>query len=210
MQSHYRRNKNYIKADEIQAVGNSSGIREGDNWYFFGCDPAASWNELEKSRYTKHDFLDTDFSINIKDIYDSGFFDEYQNFYWAGPNLRIASPTNRTHHDIVAPGFSFIQIMSPQNAGIGLKADGTVWGWGNNYHGQLGDGHTLSRSSPVSLLGDHSFVDIFPISYPEDGTIAKKANGELWMWGSSFNSFLYWSGGSFSSPMIIRQYQIRV
>jgi alpha-tubulin suppressor-like RCC1 family protein len=34
-----------------------------------------------------------------------------------------------------------------------LKEDGTVWTWGRNNYGQLGDGTTTQRSVPVQVKG---------------------------------------------------------
>ena len=36
---------------------------------------------------------------------------------------------------------------------VALRADGTVWSWGYNAYGQLGDGSTLMRVHPVRVLG---------------------------------------------------------
>ena len=49
-----------------------------------------------------------------------------------------------------------VQAVTPQVSAGGLltvvvKSDGTLWAWGLNGFGQLGDGTRLSRSSPVQV-----------------------------------------------------------
>ncbi|MGA2380404.1 MAG: hypothetical protein ABSG85_13970 [Spirochaetia bacterium] len=34
-----------------------------------------------------------------------------------------------------------------------LKGDGTVWAWGSNRYGELGDGSTVARPAPVQAAG---------------------------------------------------------
>jgi alpha-tubulin suppressor-like RCC1 family protein len=34
---------------------------------------------------------------------------------------------------------------------LALKGDGTVWAWGSNSDGQLGDGTTANRNTPVQV-----------------------------------------------------------
>lgn len=34
---------------------------------------------------------------------------------------------------------------------LALKSDGTVWAWGDNYYGQLGDGTTTNSNVPVTV-----------------------------------------------------------
>ena len=36
---------------------------------------------------------------------------------------------------------------------VALKNDGTVWAWGNNSSGQLGDGTTTDRTTPAPVNG---------------------------------------------------------
>ena len=35
---------------------------------------------------------------------------------------------------------------------MALKTDGTVWAWGRNNYGQLGDGTTTERLTPVQVM----------------------------------------------------------
>lgn len=36
---------------------------------------------------------------------------------------------------------------------VALKSDGTVWAWGYNYNGRLGDGTTTAKYTPVQVIG---------------------------------------------------------
>jgi alpha-tubulin suppressor-like RCC1 family protein len=55
-----------------------------------------------------------------------------------------------------------------------------AWGWGNNDNGELGDNTIADRSSPVSVVGTHSFVHIAVGSSHNHGL---KSDGTAWGWG---------------------------
>jgi alpha-tubulin suppressor-like RCC1 family protein len=61
-----------------------------------------------------------------------------------------------------------------------LKKDGTLWTWGANQHGQLGDGTTVPRSEPVQVGKDRDWVSV---SAGGNHTAALKKDGTLWTWG---------------------------
>lgn len=63
---------------------------------------------------------------------------------------------------------------------VALETDGTLWAWGNNSSGQLGDGTTLSRSSPVLIGSGYASVTA-RLSH----TLAVKSDSTLWAWGSN-------------------------
>jgi alpha-tubulin suppressor-like RCC1 family protein len=94
------------------------------------------------------------------------------------------SVTNRSSPVSVKGDHSFIQITSALGGQAhGLKADGTVWGWGDNGasgFGAVGDNTINNRSSPVSVKGDHSFIMVDG----GIGTIALKEDGTAWCWGT--------------------------
>ena len=68
-----------------------------------------------------------------------------------------------------------------------LKSDGSCWTWGNNSYGKLGDQTTASKSSPVLVVGDHSFIQL---STGSNHSSALKSDGSVWSWGNNFNGQL--------------------
>jgi alpha-tubulin suppressor-like RCC1 family protein len=84
---------------------------------------------------------------------------------------------------------SFFSAFSDQLAGgadhsLALKADGTVWAWGWNGDGQLGDGTTEDRLVPVQVSG---LTDVISISAGWYHSLALKQDGIVWAWG--YNSW---------------------
>ena len=82
-----------------------------------------------------------------------------------------------------------------------LKGDGSAWTWGSNAYGQLGDGTVINKSSPVSVIGEHSFVQV---SVGDSHVIALKEDGTAWAWGN--NSYYALGIGNTnhqSSPIMI-------
>jgi hypothetical protein len=65
-----------------------------------------------------------------------------------------------------------------------LKSDGTLWGWGDNRGGQLGDGTTTERHSPVQIGSDNTWTAVSAGSYH---TVALKSDGSVWAWGDNFD-----------------------
>ena len=48
-----------------------------------------------------------------------------------------------------------IDVAAGSGHTVALKKDGTVWAWGANYYGELGDGTTASRDAPVQVKGEN-------------------------------------------------------
>jgi alpha-tubulin suppressor-like RCC1 family protein len=71
---------------------------------------------------------------------------------------------------------------------ITVTADISAWAWGLNTNGRLGNNSTSARSSPVSVVG--GFSDWVHISAGNEHSVALRANGSAWAWGSNFNGRL--------------------
>ncbi|ETR66773.1 MAG: hypothetical protein OMM_12359, partial [Candidatus Magnetoglobus multicellularis str. Araruama] len=65
---------------------------------------------------------------------------------------------------------------------LALKVDGSVWAWGENYSGQLGDGTTSSSSTPAQI---GSLSNIILIAAGFNYSIALKNDGTVWVWGDN-------------------------
>ncbi len=70
---------------------------------------------------------------------------------------------------------------------IVLKDDGTVWAWGNNRNGQLGDGTTITRDAPVRVSG---LTGVTAIAAGVGHIIALKSDGTVWAWGANYSGQL--------------------
>lgn len=68
---------------------------------------------------------------------------------------------------------------------IALKSDGTVWTWGSNASGQLGDGSTTSRklAAQVKTSKNTSLTGIIAIAAGDNFGLALKSDGTVWAWG---------------------------
>ena len=49
---------------------------------------------------------------------------------------------------------SYAHVAAGYDHGMVIKKDGTLWTFGNNYYGELGDGTTVNRSTPVKVLSN--------------------------------------------------------
>ncbi len=65
---------------------------------------------------------------------------------------------------------------------LAIKTDGTLWAWGLNNFGQLGDGTTINKNVPTQIGTD---INWLAINAETDNSIALKTDGSLWTWGNN-------------------------
>jgi alpha-tubulin suppressor-like RCC1 family protein len=80
----------------------------------------------------------------------------------------------------VSGGTNWRQISTQSLNVAAIKTDGTLWLWGSNASGQLGDNTLTSKSSPVqTVAGGTNWKQVST----GDSTAAIKTDGSLWVWG---------------------------
>jgi alpha-tubulin suppressor-like RCC1 family protein len=102
----------------------------------------------------------------------------YNGYGGLGDNTRThrSSPVQTT-----AGGTNWKQIACGANITSAIKTDGTLWTWGYNFYGQLGDNTSTNRSSPVQTI---AFGNNWKqVSCAAQHTAAIKTDGTLWTWG---------------------------
>ena len=78
-------------------------------------------------------------------------------------------------------GSTWKQVACGEEYTAAIKTDGTLWTWGLNSEGQLGNNSTNTRCTPVTtFLGGTTWKQV---ACGEGHTAAIKTDGTLWIWG---------------------------
>lgn len=72
-----------------------------------------------------------------------------------------------------------VTIAAGNHHSLAVRSDGTVWAWGSNGLGSLGDGSTTNRNLPVQV---HGLSDVVLVSASAH-SLALRADGTVWSWG---------------------------
>ena len=109
-------------------------------------------------------------------------------------DVTVQSPTQ-------IPGSTWSTVSTGFYETFALKTDGTLWAWGNNADGQLGQnvgGNPGDRSSPVQIPG----TDWNYVRGGYSFGMATRTDGTLWMWGENASGALGQNNTTkYSSPV---------
>ena len=116
------------------------------------------------------------------------------------PSLAISSPTQ-------VPGtwgenngmIETDRRLSARDYVLNIRNDGSLWGWGLNNKGQLGQGNTANKSSPIQIGGGFDWASLGDLSHYAV-SCATKTDGTLWFWGDGDSKHQYGAVVDRSSP----------
>ena len=115
-------------------------------------------------------------------------------FAWGRNNLRQLGNNSTTNSNIPieVSGLTNIIAIDAGNAhNVALRSDGTILSWGDNSRGQIGNNAvtTLGISPPVQVRASQTsmlpFTDAVAIAAGEEHTVARRADGTIWVWGNN-------------------------
>lgn len=102
----------------------------------------------------------------------------------ANGNGQLGDGTTMDKHlpvQVVALGNKVAEIAAGGATTCARKLDGTLWCWGNNMYGQLGNGTTTDSSVPVQVTA--LAMEVAQVAVADNHTCARKLDGSLWCWG---------------------------
>jgi alpha-tubulin suppressor-like RCC1 family protein len=106
-----------------------------------------------------------------------------------GNNTQTDSATPVQVLDSTGTALTGVQeIAAGANHSLALKNDGTVWAWGRNTQGQLGDSTTTDSAKPVQVkMGASNFLTgITAIAAGGEHSLALDGLGNVWAWGGNW------------------------
>ncbi|MBP8818927.1 MAG: S-layer homology domain-containing protein [Syntrophomonadaceae bacterium] len=121
--------------------------------------------------------------------YHTSFIDSNKNLWVWGMNhygqlgTGFVSNSNDRFTPIKVEGLTGITaVASGSTHNLALKEDGTVWAWGVNRWGQIGDGTQTNRYLPVKVAG---LTGVAGIGCGQNHSVALMNDGSVWTWGKN-------------------------
>lgn len=83
---------------------------------------------------------------------------------------------------VALPAEAIITEIAARNHALALQNNGTVWAWGKNDMGQLGDDTTTQRTAPVQVV---DISEVKSIAVGTTWSLALRSDGSVWTWGDN-------------------------
>jgi RHS repeat-associated protein len=129
---------------------------------------------------------------------------------WGANNegqLGVGTAGKARNTPVQVAGLTGVRAVAAGGAGdagghsLAVRADGTVWAWGDGRSGQLGTGQTGRRSSPTKVQG---LSNVKAVAAGGQTSYALTSDGTVWAWGDNAQGQLGTGTGAKSSTKPVR------
>jgi alpha-tubulin suppressor-like RCC1 family protein len=100
-----------------------------------------------------------------------------------GINVAGATTGRTTPVTTFSGGTNWKQVACGSQHIAAIKTDGTLWVWGLNYRGQVGDNTLTQKNTPVTTFSGGT--NWKQVTCGGNSTLAIKTDGTLWVWGQN-------------------------
>ncbi|MHB1393064.1 MAG: RCC1 domain-containing protein [Clostridia bacterium] len=165
---------------QITEVDKIIDIIEGANFTYAVKDDGSvwSWNIFTLSVEQIEGLSNIKSIVSVKDDDFIAIDKEGSIWSWEQKNKTVIKNSNISNVKSIAAGTSHFAA---------LKSDNTIWSWGSNGNGQLGNGGGFFFSKPIRL---ESMNNVKQIAASKYFTLAVKDDGTVWAWGNNENGQL--------------------
>ena len=139
--------------------------------------PGTQWNKIASCSY-----------VNLATKTDGTLWAWGRNRYGEVGNGTAGVGGDNSHYSspVQVPGTQWNDISGGRIMSGATKTDGTLWVWGDNSYGALGQNDLTQYSSPIQVPG----TQWNKIALGYDSTWSTKTDGTLWGWGRNTRSQL--------------------
>jgi alpha-tubulin suppressor-like RCC1 family protein len=169
----------------------ASGTPEPDYKWQISGNGGATWNNIPFSMNDPSGSTSDTYTTRVLAMSDNGKM--YRMVATNDSGSVTSHPATLTVKQGSASDWAAVSAGSGHT--VALKADGSLWAWGQNDTGQLGDGTIKSRNAPVQVGTESDWVAIAAASY----SMGLKSDGSLWAWGKNYYNGLGVSGRNVNS-----------
>ena len=107
-----------------------------------------------------------------------------------GTNTNRTTPVKVKKPTGVPASFTYVQVNAGNSHSLAVGSDGYVYAWGNNNHGELGNGSSGGFSNvPVRVMDPNNAgkgLAALQVSGGGEHSLAIDANGKTWSWGGNY------------------------
>ena len=177
----------------LAATGISTGYSMPDDTRQFRPGNPVTRQAMAAFLYRLSDLLDSRRIVQVDAGWTHSLALAVNGTLWAwGSNIagRLGDGTTTNRYTLVQVRASWgtrliVQVAAGDTHSLAVADDGTVWAWGSNATGRLGDGTTTTRRTPVQVYASWGTRLIVQVAAGDNHSLAVADDGTVWAWGSN-------------------------